>query len=240
MSDAPCRVVEWDTDFWEVRVAQVVGDRLTDELRGEVDSWCRDHNIACAYFLADEGDPETTRAAERGGFFFTDVRVTLAQRLSESPGVATPPSIRATQPADRDQLAAIARESHRITRFYHDPNFPDERCGELYARWILASCDDPSHEVLVADTDGQACGYVTCEVDGEVGKLGLVAVAEGSRRNGVGATLVDAALGHFAAAGVPESVVVTQGRNVAALRVFTRAGYAVERTQLWFHKWYER
>ena len=33
---------------------------------------------------------------------------------------------------------------------------------------------------------------------------------------------------------------MTQGRNVAALRVFTRAGYAVERTQLWFHKWYAR
>ena len=81
---------------------------------------------------------------------------------------------------------------------------------------------------------------MTCEVDGEVGKLGLVAVAEGNRRNGVGAALVDAALGHFVAAGVPESVVVTQGRNVAALRVFTRAGYAVERTQLWFHKWYAR
>jgi ribosomal protein S18 acetylase RimI-like enzyme len=238
VSAAPCRLVEWDTEFWGVGVAQVVGATLTDARRSEVDGWCRDHDVACAYFLAEVDDPESTLAAERGGFFFTDVRATLAQSLDGRARSPVAPSIRTARADDREALAAIARESHRITRFYHDPNFPDRRCDELYAQWILSSCEDPASDVLVADIGGGAAGYVTCALDADRGRIGLIAVASGHRRGGIGGALVEAALRRFADSGVSEAVVVTQGRNTAALRVFTRAGYSIERMQLWFHKWY--
>jgi hypothetical protein len=34
--------------------------------------------------------------------------------------------------------------------------------------------------------------------------------------------------------------VVTQGRNVPAVRTFQRAGFLASSIDLWFHKWYER
>jgi hypothetical protein len=34
--------------------------------------------------------------------------------------------------------------------------------------------------------------------------------------------------------------VVTQERNVAAMHLIQNAGYVVDSTHLWFHKWYDR
>jgi RimJ/RimL family protein N-acetyltransferase len=40
--------------------------------------------------------------------------------------------------------------------------------------------------------------------------------------------------------GAGRITVVTQGRNVAALRLFERCGFLVESSEVWLHKWYEQ
>jgi dTDP-4-amino-4,6-dideoxy-D-galactose acyltransferase len=234
-------LLEWDTAFWGLPVARVEGDVMTEARRAEVDEWCRDNGIRCLYFLARTDDPQTTLAAERGGFFYTDVRITLGQSLAPRDRLQPGAAIRDATSSDREELAAIARVSHDVTRFYHDPHFPNDRCGELYAEWILSSCNGGADAVLVADVHDRAAGYVSCQLENEtIGQIGLIAVAPGSRGRGLGARLVAAALDRFVVARATEAVVVTQARNIAALRLFERAGYAVTETELWFHKWYDR
>jgi ribosomal protein S18 acetylase RimI-like enzyme len=240
VSEPPCRLVEWDTEFWGMRIARVQGDAMNGELRVAVDTWCAENGISCAYFLATTEAPATTLAAERGGFFYTDVRVTLRQRLDSNRRPVRPGRIRAGEKEDIPELREIARVSHKITRFYHDPHFADERCGELYADWIRSSFEGEADEVLVAEDDGRVAGYITCVIKERVGHMGLLAVAPGHQERGLGQDLVDGALDWFAAARVAESAVVTQGRNIAALRLFGRAAYLVDSMQLWFHKWYDR
>jgi ribosomal protein S18 acetylase RimI-like enzyme len=212
---------------------------MTDERCDEVDAWCHEHGVACVFFLAEDR-PESTLAAERSGFFHTDVRLTLSQSLPRARDRMSTPRIREAQASDLEDLRSIARVSHQITRFYHDPHFPDERCGDLYAEWIASSFNGGADAVLVADLDGRAVGYLTCEVKGTVGRLGLLGVAPAVRGGGLGGQLVTAALERFEDAGLAESALATQAQNIKALRLFTRAGYAVESMQLWFHKWYER
>lgn len=213
---------------------------MSDELIVAVDAWCHERAVSCLYFLARTDDPETTYAAERGGFFYADSRITLRQELAAAPVAKPADLIRRAEPRDRERLRAIARVSHETTRFYHDPHFPDVRCGELYAAWISSSCDGAADVVLVADDSGQAAGYVTCELDDAgVGHVGLIAVAPERRGCGLGRALVDAATAWFVKLRIADSAVVTQARNVAAFRLFERAGYVVDSTQLWFHKWYD-
>jgi GNAT superfamily N-acetyltransferase len=237
---APCELLEWDTAFWGVPVARVAAETMTDDSRAEVDAWCIDNGISCLYFLARSDDPETIAAAERGGFFQTDTRVTLSRALGPERQEAPPAQIRPAQPSDLPTLKAIARVSHGTTRFYHDPHFPDDRCGELYAEWIQSSFESGA-TVLVVDEGGRAVGYITCWVeDGNRGYIGLLAVDPAARERGLGAALGNAALDWLAARGVTHSAVPTQARNVAAIGLIEQAGYAIEYTQLWFHKWYYR
>ena len=190
----------------------------------------------CVYFLVDADDAASAHLAERSGFRLMDFRVELRQ---EPDATANAPQLRSARADDRDRLREIARTSHGTTRFYADPRFSDERCGELYETWIERSLDGWAAAVLVAERDGVPAGYCSCHVDGEEGSIGLIAVDSTLRRSGVGLELATSAVAWCAAGGARTMSVVTQGRNVAALRTFQRAGFLVSSVQLWFHKWYD-
>ena len=87
-----------------------------------------------------------------------------------------------------------------------------------------------------------AAGYCSVHLDqaARAGSIGLIAVDAGVRRGGVGLDLASGAVAWCAAQNAETMSVVTQGRNVAALRTFQRAGFAFASVELWFHKWYGR
>ncbi|MFL5951661.1 MAG: GNAT family N-acetyltransferase [Gaiellaceae bacterium] len=241
MTDAPCALLRWDSDYWGVPIARVEGNRMTEARLVQVDDWCRANGIACVFFLAAVDDPETSVTAERGGFFYTDMRLTLQAQFARRRELDATPRVRPFEPRDLDLLREVARVSHRITRFYHDPNFSDERCDELYADWLTADCESSSHAVFVAELDGQAAGYISCAVDADkIGRVGLLGVSPDRRSKGLGGELVSAAFQSFVDGGAVESIVFTQAHNIPAVRLFTRGGYLAEKAELWFHKWYDR
>ena len=239
MSDVPCELLEWDTEFWGVRVARVLSGSMTEESRAAIDRWAAENGVSCVYFLAEAEDEETKATAERGGFFYTDSRVTLRKEVNEPREVSAIP-VRVAEDGDLEALEAIARSSHGTTRFYHDPHFPDDRCGDLYAQWIRSTYESDD-VVLVIDDGGRAVAYVTCGLrEGGTGYIGLIAVDASMRERGLGAALAVAAHNWMVQNGVKHAAVVTQERNVAAMHLIQSAGYAVDSTQLWFHKWYDR
>jgi dTDP-4-amino-4,6-dideoxy-D-galactose acyltransferase len=235
---AGCRMLEWDSEFFGVRIARIEPSFVINAGPHAVETWCADNRIACAYLLADVGDQQTSDLAQTCGFRLVDVRVTLE---ADAPPSAAPDrgrrSVRVAGPDDVDSLKAIARESHRYTRFYSDGRFNRDRCDDLYEEWIVRSCGGWADRVLVVDDGGSCAGYLTCHVRNGAGQIGLFAVAAPRRGHGVGSALVAAARQWFAAEGADPVSVVTQARNDAALRLYQRAGMTVRSIQLWFHKW---
>jgi dTDP-4-amino-4,6-dideoxy-D-galactose acyltransferase len=237
-ADAPCTLLPWDTDFWGVRIARVEGSRLTPPLLERVDEWSQENEVSCLYFLADATDAPTALTAEDGDFRLMDVRVELRRRA----GPEQVNRVREAREDDTEPLRAIARASHGITRFYADPRFSNARCDDFYDTWITRSLGGWARQVLVAERDDRAVGYVSCHLDDaeSLGSIGLIAVDERARGGGIGVSLARAAVDWCAAAGAETVSVVTQGRNVNALRTFERAGFVVHELGLWFHKWYPR
>jgi dTDP-4-amino-4,6-dideoxy-D-galactose acyltransferase len=138
-------------------------------------------------------------------------------------------------------LSDIAAASHFHTRFYADGRFPRERCDALYRAWIERSCRGSADGVLVADQGGEPAGYVACHLHpNETGSIGLMAVAEGHRGLKLGTQLVQAALQFFREHGSSRALVVTQGRNVDAQRLYQRCGFVTESMLLYYHRWFVR
>lgn len=218
-----------------MRIGRAPGRELTPEGVRALDTWAAEENVACVYFLGDAGDAHSAHVAEGAGFRLMDLRVELRQELASPAALG----VREAVAEDRERLREIARTSHGTTRFYADPKFPDERCGALYETWIDRSLDGWAAVVLVAERDGGPAGYCSCHLDGEAGSIGLIAVDSTRRRSGVGLELAAGAVAWCAARGARTMSVVTQGRNVAALRTFERAGFLFASVGLWFHKWYD-
>ncbi|MBI3087428.1 MAG: GNAT family N-acetyltransferase [Candidatus Omnitrophica bacterium] len=232
---APCRLLDWDTRWFGLRVGRITEPCVTPALQAQADQWCRQERIQCLYLLADADDAGTVRVAEASGFQLMDIRVTLEHARREA--VCRAAGIRAAQPGDVPVLRAIAAESHAGTRFYADGRFPRERVTALYQQWIEQDCAGQADLALVAERDGRPAGYLTGY--GADRRIGLVGVDAGYRGAGIGGDLVRAALAWFEEQGGRQPVsVVTQGRNVAAQRLYQRCGFLTRTVQLWYHKWY--
>lgn len=235
----PCEYLTWDSEFFKLRIARVIGNRLTPERSLAVFAWSRQHQIDCLYFLADCEDSGTVAEAARRGFLLTDIRVQFEMPLvpDSTPVDDAGPRVRPFQPGDLDSLRAMAANSHRDTRFYFDGNFLREQCDELYATWIQRSTEDFADAVFVAEHGGKPAGYISCHLKGEDGSIGLIAVHSNAHGQGLGFALVRAALAYFRAHGMRRALVVTQGRNIASQRLYQRAGFRTESVGLWYHVW---
>ena len=244
MSGEPCRPLAWDTEWWGLPTA-VVTDPPTDETGlGAIDGWCRANQIELLYFLCPSDRTAAAHLAESSGFRIMDVRVTLEHQLAEDPpGAPSRPegvTIRLADAGDAAPLGALASTSFRGTRFYADPRLPDIRCDELYRVWMEQECRSSSDSVLVAEVDGEPAAYVSYSVDPDDGRgaISLVGVAAPHRGTGLGSVLLAEALRSIRGTGASAATVVTQGRNVPALRLYERQGFHVRESGLWFHKWY--
>lgn len=236
MAEDCCRYLAWDSVHFGVRIGRVNATRLTPALLAEIDGWARAQAIDCLYYLADP-DPGSMRLAAGAGFRFVDVRTTLEAAAGE-PG-AMEASIRPANPADIAELRRIAGESHRDARFHADGNFAPAACDELYRIWIERSCREPQFAdvVWVVEQDGRAAGYISCRKADGIGEIGLVAVDARCRGLRLGERLVRQACSWFGAQGLRKALVVTQGANVPALRLYQKAGFLISGVQFWYHRW---
>jgi len=234
-----CIYLEWDSRFFERRIARVNGHRLDQADLSEVLTWCKTNRIDCLYLLADSDDAQTSSLAERNGFLHTDVRLTFERAFRESTPVAPPgDNVRLAQLGDLGALKAIARTGHRDTRFYFDLHFERAKCNLLYETWIENSFNGFAQAVLVAQVNGTAVGYLTCSLRGVESQVGLVGVADKYQGMGLGKQLVVGFLAWSVEQGAQRATVVTQGRNVSAQRLYQRMGFLTASVQLWYHRWF--
>jgi dTDP-4-amino-4,6-dideoxy-D-galactose acyltransferase len=242
----PCELLSWDTDFFGCRLARVRSNTLQPEVMAAIDDWCWSNQIRGLYFLSSADDPATIRIVEQHGFGLVDIRVTLARGLTNS-GLPIDSftvfgiHIRPVRPNDLPGLQAMARTGHQDTRFFSDRHFSRQRAEDLYSTWIYLETQGRAQVVFVAaGTNDQPIGYASCHLDapGRKGQIGLVGVATEARGQGVGKCLVQAALDWFRNQGAQEVSVVTQGKNLAAQRLYQKCGFLSRNLELWYHKWY--
>src|SRR5262249_49808666 len=121
--------------------------------------------------------------------------------------------------------------------FYFDRRFEPDRVDEMYKIWIRNELNNPSAKVWAVDDAAGVAGYTSCAVRGSDSEIGLVAVSEATRGTGKALALLARSLSWAAECGAKRMTVVTQARNVAALRLYERAGFRCQVVGVWYHYW---
>lgn len=238
MSEPTYEWLEWDSQFFGHRISRIHGQTLTEDRERLIRRQAQAEGVECLYLLASASDATTVAVAEAAGYRLTDIRMAYERLLPPGEPVSpTPRTVRLARSDDRAALGAIAARSHREARFYFDPRLARSRCDDFYRTWIERSLDGWADVVFVVESDGVPAGYVSCHlVEGAV-NIGLLAVDEHARGDGLGRALVSAVVQHAHSVGASVASVVTQGRNVASQRLYQQAGFVVRTVHLWFHFW---
>jgi ribosomal protein S18 acetylase RimI-like enzyme len=238
-TEEPCRFLEWDSSFFGRRIAQVNGNALSPERVVDVLDWCDANRIDCLYLLTESDDALSISVAEENRFGLMDIRLTFERSLGSFEPAPNDILIRAGETRDLPTLRRLAGEIHRDGRFHYDPMFGKDAGDSLYRTWIENSFNGFADAVLVADIADGAAGYVTCKIIGNsIGQIGLIGVDPCCRGVGIGKNLLSESLRWFGANGARQVIVVTQGRNCVAQRMYQKAGFVTKSVQLWYHRWF--
>jgi dTDP-4-amino-4,6-dideoxy-D-galactose acyltransferase len=235
-------ILDWDSTFFEKTTARIAAPLRDDRILGQILAECRAAGVEVLYYLAPIDDEQCSTVAERGGFHLVDIRVTLEWQIQNQAHTQVPQEIVLRDAGDEDipALQAIARNSYQHSRYYHDQHYSRERCDQLYAVWIARSCRSDDEHVIVAEQSGTPIGYISCRFGSQgQGQIGLVGVRTDMQGGGVGRLLVRAAQRRFFEQSIERVIVVTQGRNIEAQRLYQRCGFVTNQMQLWYHKWFE-
>jgi dTDP-4-amino-4,6-dideoxy-D-galactose acyltransferase len=234
-----CTYLEWDSNFLDRRIARLNHSRLDELTVAETLDWCAAQRIDCLYFLAESDHAATTALAEQNDFRLTDVRVTFERSIAADESFKEDPAVRPAAEEDIPALRKIASQTHRDTRFYFDEHFDRAKCDQLYATWIENSFRGYAQAVLVAVADGTPAAYVTCHLKGDEAQIGLVGVSAQQLGRGLGTKLVQQFFSWSRQQNARRVTVVTQGRNLAAQRLYQRNGFVTASLQLWYHRWFQ-
>ena len=232
----------WDSDFFGFHVGTLHGGVLTPSILRFALAKCQENKIACMYFLAHGEDQQTLALADGNGFRWVDERLTFI-RVHGDVEVSADldlTGIRRATVDDSPILGETAGDAYEFSRYYFDGKFPRDLCHKFYRDWIQKSVTGGFDDVVfVAEVEGQVAGYISCRrASSNLGQIGLVGISSSYRGRGLGAKLLRRALEWFEEEDLPRVEVVTQGRNLPAQKLYRGAGFALERSERWYHKWF--
>src|SRR5688572_31836554 len=140
--------------------------------------------------------------------------------------------------ANESDLPALGRLGALLMKAHYafDPHrfmAPGVNTEEGYAWFLGTQLREADCVIFVAERAGSIVGYVYAGLEPQswkelrepAGFVHDVAVEESSRRTGVAAALVEAAIEWLRARGAPRVVLWTAEQNVVAARLFARLGF---------------
>lgn len=244
MSSEYCTYLDWDTDFFGVRIGKLTAQRLDEATLAQVDAWCAEQNIDCLYYQAPADDPETIQLAGKAGFQLVEVRLIFERRLDDWEPVTRhrlgdEVAIRPAQLTDIPAVQKIAQGSYLDSRFYFDRRFAESRWQAYYRTWVKKSLEGRAEMALIAETNHQVLGYITGvpSTDRTEMMYELTGVNPAARCAGVGQELFRSGMDWCVQHGIPYIWLATQGRNIATQRMVQRNGFITKACYLYYHRW---
>lgn len=176
------------------------------------------------------------------GMKVVDVNVTA--ELVQSPGLPRsaekPPGIQVIEsqqaaPLQLSEVLDLSATAFRYSRFHLDPQLDNAYANHLKRDWLENSIagNRGDRVWLAIDETDRVSGFLTSllpqsrrgESDSAIAVIDLIAVAPGAQGRGVGRTLTNAFIDHYASKGVSRFRVGTQVANLPAQRLYQSLGF---------------
>jgi dTDP-4-amino-4,6-dideoxy-D-galactose acyltransferase len=221
--------LHWDTDFFGYEVVRAV------DFAGAAEEVVRinQYQAKLIYVFAEQAIEHLP-----ANFFLADEKVVFKQKLQAhavAPLVQTE-IIELFEP--NKALVDLALQSGLYSRFKVDENFKNQEFERLYTKWIENSFDTGKNaRVFGYVSEEKLLGFVTLGVKNNIPDIGLIAVDEQARGQGIGSKLLQFLYALLLHEQQQELTVTTQGKNLPAMAFYQKNFFEVFSTTYIYHVW---
>jgi dTDP-4-amino-4,6-dideoxy-D-galactose acyltransferase len=239
--------LDWESEHFGFSVERLHGCDLSREALSSELAAARRARVELVVLSTG---PETSVAPELLTEFagaLTDRKATfrcslaIADDVSEAPGPQNECIKEYGQRTASPELLHLTLAAGVFSRFAVDPRFPRALFENMYRIWIERSVRQEIADVVLVACDparpAELSGFLTLSLSQEMGKIGLIAVAERARGRGVGRRLVTEARRWLRDRGAREAQVVTQLANAPACSLYRACGYTLAAVEHYYHFW---
>lgn len=148
-----------------------------------------------------------------------------------------PATLTCATTSDIPSLQTLFGSAFPNSRF-RAPYFSDEDSQRFYAEWIrkavLGQFDDIC--LIQRTTNGELQGAVSLRVNSKTARIGLLAVEENARGQGIGTHLMQQAISWAQQQGAEKLFVATQHSNLNAIHLYQNLGARICAMNYWFYR----
>jgi len=225
--------LKWDSEFFGLTIGKISNPSLSTEEFSETINMARNHGYQLLYIFFSEIS-YTANLIENSGAIFVDEKVTFRKKVPDLSS-ALPFQVLSYAGAINQTLKNLAIESGKYSRFKSDKNLC-HKFSDLYEAWMVNSLNKTmADETLVAKINDNIVGMVTLKKNDITGKIGIIAVDEKYRGQGIGTALLNAADNWYINEVLTYAEVVTQRANKPACYLYERNNYHVHHVEFIFH-----
>ena len=216
--------LSWDSEFFGFKTGRLEGEPdSTEDLNHKIKE-AKDSEYQLLYWNVSRDHPDSIAIATESKLFLADKKATFAYDSLEAISKELPANCRGfSSEDDEEHLISLGIASGIYSRFKIDPLLVPF-FEPLYRKWMENSLNRSFADEIIVYDEGGVKGMVTLKKEKDTGHIGLIAVDESARGQGVGKALVDAALTWAKENGCRKAEVVTQLDNEAAVKLYEKAG----------------
>lgn len=232
---ADVSLADWDTEFFGYPVARVELKNPTPGELENVEEKLSELNIRFASIFCSLKDEAANHwAADRGELL--DVKTTYIIDVQSWPEDV---EIQEVTKADfSPELLSLALQSGQYSRFRLDPHLLKDEFARMYEVWLKRSlAHEIAFTVMTIWRENRPVGLLTLGEKNDRADIGLLAVDQEMRGQGIGKQLLRAAHHRAQIKGFTTLQVVTQGRNTPACAFYESQGFQQEVVENVYHLW---
>lgn len=233
--------LKWDTNFWGFPVATISSRKLTTSILHRVNHFVKKNNIKLLQYLCNCHDRKSVYLAENNDFKFKDIRITFEKLLDETNycNFVFDKGFRKAKKNEVLDIQNISTSLYKDSRYFFDENFCRQKVQAFYKQWLYKSIHGVFDDLcLVLCINNRPVSYCTVKFyKQEKAIIGLFGVSKIHIGKGYGKKLLENVSAYLTSKKIKKIIVVTQGRNYKAQRLYQSQGFLTLRTELWYHKW---
>jgi len=136
------------------------------------------------------------------------------------------------------ELEELAYVSGGYSRFKLDKNFRKDNFYQMYKIWIERSIKkEIADNVFVVKGDNTIKGMVTLKIEGNTGRIGLIAITLANQGKGYGKALINTCENELLRKNIVNLEVATQIDNTQACRFYEKCDFKIKEVTNIYHFW---